>query len=320
MAMPAQTLAGRRIDTHHHFFTPAYVKALDQIGQAPPLVKNWSVAKTLDDMDKAGVGTAVLSMTTPQVGLEKDLPSARRVAREMNEGAAKLASQYPGRFGSFAALPMVDTDAALAELAYALDVLKADGIGMLTSHNDKWLGDPSFKPIMDELNRRKAVLYTHPTSGSCCSNILSYLPPTVVEYGTDTTRTIVDIVFSGTAARCPDMKFIFSHAGGTLPYLTERLQKAPEIDKKLLPRIPNGVMYELQRFYYDTAWTANAYAMSSLTKLVGTPQILLGSDFPYRTGADNVQGLADYGFSAADLQAIERDNAVRLLPNLKTMA
>jgi len=308
------TNEARRIDTHHHFFTPAYVKALDAAIGAPPIVKNWSVTKTLDDMDKAGVRTAVLSLTTPQVGFA-DAPTARRLARESNEGAAELARSHPGRFGSFATLPMQDIDGSLAELAYALDVLKADGIGVLTSHNDRWLGHRDFAPIMDELNRRKAVLYTHPTSGSCCTNLLPQIPPTVVEYGTDTTRTIVDIVFSGTAARCPDLKFIFSHAGGTLPFLTERLLKVPELDKSMVPRVPRGVLFELQRFYYDTAWTANPMAMSSLTQLVGIPQILFGSDYPYRTGADNVKGLSAY-FSATDFETIGRTNARRLLPGL----
>jgi len=305
--------AHNRIDTHHHLFSPAYLSELAKVNQAPPIVKNWSVAKTLDDMDKAGVATSILSVTTPQVSFA-DAPNARRIARESNEWVAKLGKDNPGRFGSFAMLPMQDTDSALREVEYALDVLKADGIGLLTSYGDKWLGHPSFAPVMDELNRRKAVLYTHPTVANCCRNLLPNVPPTVIEFGTDTTRTITDIVFSGTAARCPDLRFIFSHAGGTLPFLTERLVKMPILDPKLAPRVPQGVMHELKRFYYDTAWSANPMALASLTKLVDVSQILFGSDYPYRTGADNVKGLAEYGFSAADLQAIGRDNALRLLP------
>jgi predicted TIM-barrel fold metal-dependent hydrolase len=308
--------SARRIDTHHHCFSPAYVKALDAQGLAPPIVKNWSLARTLADMDKAGVATAILSVTTPQVGFA-DASSARRIAREGNEWAAELGRTHKGRFGSFAMLPMQDTDGALNELAYALDVLKADGIGLLTSYGDKWLGHPSYAPVMDELNRRKAVLYTHPTAANCCGNLQPGVPPTVVEFGTDTTRTIVDIVFSGTAARCPDVKFIFSHAGGTMPFLAERLLKMPELDKSLLPRVPRGVLPELQRFHYDTAWAAHPMALASLTQLVGTSQILLGSDYPYRTGEDNVKGLAAYGFPVADLRAIERDNALRLLPGIR---
>lgn len=305
-----------RIDTHHHFFSPTYVKALDEKGLAPPIVKNWSIAKTLDDMDKAGVATAILSVTTPQVGFT-DNASAVSLARESNEYAAGLARTHRGRFGSFAMLPMHDADAALRELAYALDVLKADGIGLLTSYGDKWLGHPSFAPVMNELNRRKAVLYTHPTVANCCINLLPKVPPTVVEFGTDTTRTIVDVVFSGTAARCPDLNFIFSHAGGTLPFLTQRLTTMPELDPSLRPQVPRGVLFELQRFYYDTAWAAHPMALGSLTQLVGPSQILFGSDYPYRTGADNIKGLIAYGLSSGDLRAIGRGNALRLLPGVR---
>jgi 6-methylsalicylate decarboxylase len=304
-----------RIDTHHHVFSPAYVAELAKANQAPPIVRNWSIAKTLDDMDKAGVATSIVSVTTPQVGFV-DASNARRIARESNEWAARLNSDHPGRFGSFAMLPMQDADSALREIEYSMDTLKADGIGLLTSYEDKWLGHPSFAPVMDELNRRKAILYTHPTAANCCRNVLTDVPPTVIEFGTDTTRTITDIVFSGTAARCPDLKFIFSHAGGTLPFLTERLVKMPILDPKLAPRVPKGVMHELKRFYYDTAWAAHPGALASLTKLVDVSQILLGSDYPYRTGADNVQGLSEYGFSASDLRSIERGNALRLIPRL----
>jgi predicted TIM-barrel fold metal-dependent hydrolase len=312
VAAPAAVLAPR-IDTHHHFFSPTYVAELDKAGQAPPIVKNWTLNKTLDDMAKAGVATSMLSLTTPQTSFT-DAVNARRLARESNEYAARLAQDHKGKFGSFAMLPMHDTDSALRELAYALDTLKADGIGLLTSYGDKWLGHPQFAPVMDELNRRKAILYTHPTAANCCRNVLTDVPPTVIEFGTDTTRTITDIVFSGTAARCPDVKFIFSHAGGTLPFLTERFLKMPVLDPKLAARVPRGVLFELQRFYYDTAWSAHPGALASLTKLVNVTQVLFGSDYPYRTGEDHVKGLTAYGYSDADLRAIGRDNAVRLMP------
>lgn len=303
----------KRIDIHHHLFSPSYVNELAKANQAPPIVRGWSVARTLEDMEKAGVATAILSVTTPQVSFA-DAANAARISRESNEWAAQLSRDHPGRFGSFAMLPMQDTDAALRELEYALDVLKVDGIGLLTSYGDKWLGHPSFVPIMDELNRRKAILYTHPTAANCCRNLQTDIPPTVIEFGTDTTRTITDIVFSGTAARCPDLRFIFSHAGGTLPFLVERLIKMPVLDPKLAVRVPNGVLHELKRFYYDTAWSANPMAMASLTRLVEVSQILFGSDYPYRSGEDHVKGLLDYGFSQAEMRAIERGNALRLLP------
>ena len=305
-----------RIDTHHHFWAPSLIGEMKARNIAEPPALNWTLARTLDDMDKAGVATAILSVTTPGVSAF-DAPTARKLARESNEYAARLSGDHNGRFGSFAMLPIQDIDASLREIEYALDTLKADGIGLLTSYGDKWLGHPSFAPVMQELNRRKAILYTHPTVANCCSGLLPDVPPTVIEFGTDTSRTIVNIVFSGSAIRYPDIRFIFSHAGGTLPFLTERLIRMPVIDRKLAVHVPNGVLHELKRFYYDTAWTANPHALSSLLQLVPVQQVLFASDYPYRTSEDNVKGLIAYGFSPGDLDTIWRGNAQKLLPRLR---
>ncbi len=304
-----------RVDVHHHVAPPRWVTELTSRNLATPDITNWSPAKTLDDMDAAGVSTSILSVTSPAVSFA-DADLARRVARESNEWVANLRRDHPGRFGSFAMLPVQDIDGSLKEIEYALDTLKADGIGLLTSYGDKWLGHPMYAPIMNELNRRKAVLYTHPTLANCCRGLVPDIAPTVIEFGTDTSRTVADIVFSGTAARCPDLRFIFSHAGGTVPFLTERFIQAPVINKNLAARVPNGVLHELKRFYYDTAWAYNAAPLAALTKLVDVSQIVYGSDYPYRTGAGTVKGLTAYGFSAKDMKAIGRDNAVRLLPRL----
>jgi predicted TIM-barrel fold metal-dependent hydrolase len=309
------TTKGHRIDVHHHHTPPPYVAAL-MARNIPGPVRDWTPAKSLDDMDKAGVATAVTSITTPAMRFLDDA-GARKLARECNEYTAKLVADSKGRFGMFAAMPMPYVDATLHEIAYALDTLKADGIGLLTSYGDKWLGDPAFAAVMDELNRRKAVVYTHPTTANCCGNLIPDVPESVIEWGTDTSRTIASVVFSGTAARCPDMKIIFSHGGGTMPFLTERYTRLPLINKSLAARVPNGVEYELKRFYYDTAQAAHPMALASLTKLVPASQVVFGTDFPYRTAADHVKGLAAYGFSASDLQAIERGNAVKLIPRLK---
>jgi predicted TIM-barrel fold metal-dependent hydrolase len=160
-------------------------------------------------------------------------------------------------------------------------------------------------------------VYTHPTTANCCGNLIPDVPESIIEWGTDTTRTIASLVFSGAAARFHDVRLIFSHGGGTLPFLTERFVRLPQINKNLAARVPNGVEAELKRFYYDTAQAAHPYALASLTKLIPISQIVFGTDFPYRTAIDHVKGLADYGFSAGDRQAIDRDNALRLLPRLK---
>jgi len=309
------TAQPHRVDVHHHHTPPPYLAALVARNVMGP-IRDWAPEKSLADMDAAGVAIAITSITTPALRF-LDEAGARKVARECNEYTAKLVADPKGRFGMFAAMPMPHVDASLHELAYALDTLKADGIGFLTSYGDKWLGDPSFAPIMDELNRRKAVVYTHPTTANCCANLIPDVPDAIIEWGTDTTRTIASLVFGGTAGRCPDIRFIFSHGGGTLPFLSERFVRLPQINKNVAPRVPNGVEYELKRFYYDTAQAAHPMALASLTKLVPSSQILFGTDYPYRTAIDHVKGLTAYGFSASDLAAIDRENALRLMPRLK---
>jgi len=305
-----------RIDVHHHLSPPSYIAAANANNFGEALMKNWTVEKSLADMDKAGVAVAMLSITTPALNFTSGEP-ARKLARECNEYAAKLMADYPGRFGSFATIPLTDTEGSLQEIAYALDTLKADGIGLMTSYGDKWLGDPSFLPVMVELNRRKALVYTHPTAANCCVNLVKTQQPVMIEFGTDTTRTIADIVFSGNALKFRDIRWIFSHAGGTMPFLIERLVRNPLLVPSAKETVPEGTLAELKRFYYDTAQTANKSAMLALAAIIPTSQIVFGTDFPYRTSIDHVRGLQDCGvFSAAQLADIERNNALKLLPRL----
>jgi len=304
-----------RIDVHHHHTPPPYLAAITAKSVTGP-VRDWTPEKSIADMDRAGVATAITSITTPALRFLDD-SDARKLARECNDYSAKLVADSKGRFGMFAVMPMPYVEATLQEIGYALDSLKADGIALLTSYGDKWLGDPAFTPVLEELNRRRAVVYTHPTTANCCGNLIPDVPESIIEWGTDTTRTIASLVFSGAAARFRDVQMIFSHGGGTLPFLTERFIRLPLINKNVAARVPNGVEAELKRFYYDTAQAAHPYALASLTKLIPVSQIVFGTDFPYRTAIDHVKGLADYGFGASDLQAIDRDNAIRLIPRLR---
>jgi predicted TIM-barrel fold metal-dependent hydrolase len=299
-----------RIDTHHHIAPPKFVEEMRALLQPPTLA--WSIERSLEDMDKAGVATAITSITTPGVWIG-DNEQGRRVARECNDYAARLVADYPGRFGMFAALPLPNIEASLREIEHGLDVLKADGICLFTSYRDKWLGDPAFEPVMAELNRRKAVVYTHPEAPVCCRGLIPGINEAVIEYGTDTTRAIARLLFSGTATRYPDIKWIFSHGGGTTPFLSERLVRAGNLAHNK-PHVPNGVMPVLQGFYYDIAQVAHPMALASLTRMVSTSQILWGTDFPFRFGWEYVKGLAEFGFNADELAHIERENALTLLP------
>jgi 6-methylsalicylate decarboxylase len=305
-----------RIDVHHHLSPPTYIQAAiaNNFGDGPQ--RNWTPEKSLADMEQAGIAVSMLSVTQPGVNFTSG-ETARKLARESNEYAAKLIADHPGRFGGFAMIPLTDTDGSLKEIAYALDTLRLDGIGLMTNYRDKWLGHPSFLPVMEELNRRKCIVYTHPATADCCVDLLKTEPPTLVEWGTDTTRTIGDIVFSGNAQKFRDIKWIFSHAGGTMPFLIERFIRQPQLEPKYKPMVPDGTLAELTRFYYDTAQSANKASMSALSAIIPTSQILFGTDFPYRTAIDHVKGLRSSGvFTDAQIMDIERGNALKLLPRL----
>lgn len=304
-----------RIDIHHHHAPPGFIKEITRLKTGQHALLEWTPQKSIEDMDKAGVMTAMTSLAPPGVWNGDD-NAARLLARECNDYAARLVADFPGRFGIFAALPLPDVDASLREVEYAFDVLHADGVGLMTSYGNKWLGDKAFAPVMDELNRRKAVVYTHPTVCPCCKGLIAEVPDHLIEFSTDTTRTIFSLLLTGTAHRCRDINFIFSHAGGTMPYLTERITWWARVHKDVANQLPNGPLPELQRFYYDTAFSANRYALSCLLELVPVSQVLYGTDFPFRSSEENIQGVIDYGFSASDLRKIDRDNALRLLPQL----
>jgi predicted TIM-barrel fold metal-dependent hydrolase len=312
------TTSPHRIDVHHHISPPTYLAAAAAAKVATPPTLGWTLEKSLGDMDRAGVATAVTSLTTPATSFLRGEARAR-VTRESNEFAARLGADHPGRFGNFAALPLPDVDASLREIEYALDTLHATGIGVLTSYDNRWLGDPVFAPLLDELDRRRAIVFVHPTTPVCCENLLPDIPGSVIEYATDTTRTLASLLFSGTAARCQHARFIFCHAGGTMPFLIERFTRLPEMQKSLASRVPKGVLHELRRFHYDVAQASHAMALRPLLELIPISQVLFGSDFPFRTSIEHVESLFRHGFSAENLRAVEHENARRVL-GLKAVA
>lgn len=305
-----------RIDVHHHVSPPTWLDAMKRIKKDNPPMANWSVQKTLDDMDKGGVATAITSPTTPQLqGL--DAAESARLARESNEYAKKLETQHPGRFGTFAMLPLPHVDESLKEIEYAFDTLKVDGIGCMTSYGDKWLGYSEFEPVWAELNRRKATIYTHPTGANCCVNLVRNTDDAFIEFGTDTTRAVFTIIFSGFAEKYPDINWIWSHGGGSTTAFYERftvqaLMRPPYAGKFTRDQVEQ----QIRRFYYDTAAVPNEVTLSALQKMVPISQIVYGTDYPYRTAADHTKGVSAF-FKGDDLKAIDRENALRLVPRLK---
>lgn len=306
-----------RIDIHHHIAPPAYVEEMKSTLYGPTL--GWSPSKSIDDMDKAGVAASITSITTPGVWLGDDR-QARRVARECNDYGAKMAGDFPGRFGMFAALPLPDIEGSLLEIEYGLDVLKADGIALFTSYRDLWLGDPRFDPVMEALNQRAGLVFVHPDAPLCCRNLTRGLfNSAVIEYSTDTTRAIASLLFGGTISRFPHIRWIFSHGGGTVPFIVERLTRLPQGDRKLADAVPNGVLTELQRFHYDLAQASSPAALSALTRIIPLSQLLWGTDFPFRRGEEYVQQHLEYGFNDAELRKIGRENALQLLPRWQSV-
>ena len=301
-----------KIDVHHHFLPPEHREALEKHKAGTP---KWSVQMSLDDMDKSGIGTSVLSQVQPGTWWG-DAEESRKLSRQINEHGAKLVRDHPGRFGLFATITPLDPDGSLKEIEYAFDTLKADGLGLLTSYNGKYLGDASFAPVYAELNRRKAVIYVHPLAPNCCANVVPGIPPGSIEYAADSTRTIAHLVFSGTSQKYPDIRWIFSHSGGTLPFLTQRFIQQQKVQKH--PHLPNGPIPEFQKLYYELAQGNTKAQLSALFEMVKVSQVLYGTDYPYRGGAEVNDGIANWKFSAADLRSIENETAKKLLPNLKT--
>lgn len=312
-----------RIDVHHHIIPSEYVKALAGEGVTTALgvhFPEWSLEKTLEMMDRNGIQTAVASFTSPaaQVG---DTRFSRDLARVCNEIAGKLIHDHPLRFGAFAALPgLVDTEGVLSEIEYSLDTVKLDGIGLLTNYEGKYLGDGSFEEVYRDLNRRKAVVHVHPADQPGknpfpCSNSL-------LEGPFETTRAITNLIYGGTLERYPDISFIFSHGGGTIPYLATRLGEGAWLWRGACENAPKGFYYYLKCLYYDTAVAGSAYALPSLHALVDTGHILFGTDHPFAPApmiAATVDGIARFkGFDAAGKRAVEEKNALTLFSRLRT--
>jgi 6-methylsalicylate decarboxylase len=306
----------RIVDVHHHFMPPKYVAArkadILKVSGIPDVI-NWTVERSLNDMDNNGVRTSFLSISTPGVWTG-NVEESRYLSRECNEFAAQVMADHPGRFGLFAAIPLPDTAGSLKEIEHALDTLHADGIGLLSNYEGKYLGDPAFVPVFDELNRRKMTLYVHPTSTACCWNIVPGIPISTEEFGFDTTRTITSLLYSGTLSRCADCKFIFSHGGGTIPMLAGRIGGGA---RRLTQLVPHGPDYEFQKLYFDTASATNAPAMAAILKLVPLSHVMFGTDFPWGNAATARKGLEGVGLSEEEIRAIEYESAPKLFPRLK---
>lgn len=323
---PAKAPGGDKIDVHAHFLPPVYLKALADAGlktlDGGFPIPAWSAEAHLEAMDRFGIRTSVLSISTPCVHFLSGDP-AQRLARAVNEAGAELILRGKGRFGALATLPLPDAGASVTELAYALDVLRLDGVLMETNANGVYLGSPELEPVYRALDERSGVMVIHPTSPACFEQVALGRPAPMIEFQFDTTRAVTDLIFSGTLARFPNIKVIVPHGGAALSVLAARLAMFAEMPI-IAPR-PAGaqaLMEQLGDLHYDLAASAHPAMFAALREVVPMSQLLFGSDWPFTPDVGvqrNVTGFDALPLSFEDREQIAFRNAMRLFPRLTTL-
>ncbi len=307
------------IDVHSHAILPFGQGAPVGPGRKQP---DWSVESALSYMEEHDISACVLSV--PDSANHATGKDARDIARRVNETLAEIVSKHPSRFGAVATIPGLDADGAISEIAYALDTLKMDGVATSTSMDDVYLGEPRFDPWFEELNRRGATLFVHPTITKAAQTLLNGLNPSVIEFMFDTTRMITNMVATGAKKRFSNIKLISTHAGGTVPFLVNRIQTLEHtfgIGPGRLELSPEEVREGIASFHYDLTAASSEAQLGAILKLVPVSQLMVGLDLPFMPKSTFAPTIADVGrypaFSETDLQDLSYGNAFRLYPTLK---
>jgi 6-methylsalicylate decarboxylase len=309
------------LDVHAHFVTDSYVRqaraAGPELPDGVPAWPTWSAEAHLALMDRCGIETSMLSVSSPGIHFGDDT-AARALAREVNEDGAETVRAHPGRFGLFASLPLPDVDGALAELAYAYDTLGADGVVLETNTHGTYLGNPDLEPVWAELDRRGAVVFLHPTSPVCWEQSALGRPRPMVEFIFDTARTVTDLLMSGALDRYRNLTVIVPHCGGALPVLADRINGFMKMFMPAGTNAPDAVA-QLQRLYYDLAGPALPRQLPALLNLVGTDRLLYGSDHCWTPAAGVEAHIAGLDAAPApeghpDWRTLTTANARRILP------
>lgn len=305
-------MSTKKIDTHQHFLPKLYVDAvgLDVLRAAMPggVAPSWSAEAAIAMMDENGIDEGILSISSGPA-----IPDAATLLRQCNDHAAELRSRYKGRFGSFASLPLPDIDAALKEVRHCLDQLKVDGFILFTNYDGKYLGDEHFIPLLEELDRRGTVVFVHPNQPP--HDVPSVAPASVLEYPFETTRTATSLVMSGAMSRYRNVRFILSHAGGTLPFLVPRLALSISMMPEVAERV-GDTHAAIRSFYFDTALSAGTAALASLAQVADPDRILFGTDFPFAPtfAIRNFGSVLDaIDVPGIDMTQVYGQNAARLL-------
>jgi predicted TIM-barrel fold metal-dependent hydrolase len=311
------------VDVHAHFVTDSYVRRARAAGHefpdGVPAWPTWSARAHLELMDRSGIATAVLSVSSPGVHFG-DAAAARHLAREVNEDGAAIVAGHPGRFGLFASLPLPEVDGALAEIAYAFDTLGADGVVLETNAHGVYLGDPRLEPVFAELDRRSAVVFLHPTSPVCWEQSALGRPRPMVEFVFDTARAVTDLLLAGTLARYPRMKVIVPHCGGALPVLADRINGFMRLFMPAGQESPDAVA-QLRGLHYDLAGPAFPRQVPALLGLADPQRLLYGSDYCWTPAPAAEAHAASFDTAPAPVdgatwRSLTTANAHALLPRL----
>jgi predicted TIM-barrel fold metal-dependent hydrolase len=317
---------GPLIDTHQHPVPDHYKRAMAKVGimgSGENPWPEWSLQGQLDLMDETGMTAVVNSIASPGAYFG-DVNMAIRIARECNEGAAKMVADHPHRFGAFALLPLPDVEASIREVAYALDTLKLEGICLLSHTGTRHLGHHDDDELYAELDRRNAIVFVHPLRNEAKNLPVYDYPAGITELVLDTTRAITNMLWNGTFGRFPNIRWIMPHGGGTIPFLLYRLG-AMDVKPKIAANLPGGtVASALRGLYYDVAEINAGAPLKCLMEIADPSKVLFGSDFPFSRHRDPVQDVRDTiagfrafdGWDAATRRGIEHDNALRLFPRL----
>jgi predicted TIM-barrel fold metal-dependent hydrolase len=303
------------------FFFEATNEKANPVGGLKP--QPWSIERSLAFMDEAEIDIAVTSISTPGIALHNKV-AARELARKCNDFAAALVLKFPGRFGALGSVPMPDIDDAIAAVIYALDVLKLDGVVLFTNAQGIYLGAKRMKPLFRELQQRKATVFIHPNASPDPIAHALGLTDNLIDFPGDTTRAIAQLHYGGTFAETPDVKYVFSHAGGTAPYLAGRFAIVDEMKIMGDSSITGTAAEAFRRLYWDTALAWGDPVLHTLRHIAGMDKVAFGTDFPYIRqdlaikGKLNIKTNPD--LSAAEQKAVFCDNALALFPRLKSLS
>jgi predicted TIM-barrel fold metal-dependent hydrolase len=309
------------VDLHQHVVPEFYWEASNEDGNAaggitPP---RWSLDGAIAYLDEARIDIAIPSISTPGVHFGDDA-AARTLARRVNEYLADLKHDRPDRFGGFAALPLPDIDGSLEQIACAFDVLDLDGVSIMTNADGSYLGDSRFDPIFAELQRRAAVVFVHPTASPDPIAHTLGLPDALLDYPVDTSRAIAKLHYSNTFARTPDVKYVFAHAGGTIPFVASRFAIVDEMN--VISGAPERGTFAdvLPHLYWDTASAFSDPVLHMLRSVTGLRNVVFGTDYPYPRDAISIGGLGQLQHTAelddGERRGVLGGSAAHLIPRL----